>query len=54
MTTNVANLKELFDKCNRGLENIILTFDQDQIEDTNKHIGKALQSLHQLLVSALD
>ena len=46
--------KLLFDQCNRGLENIISTFDQDHLEDKNGHVGKELQSLRQLLASGFD
>ena len=45
-TNNSFNLlsyiKEIFDKWNRDLEKIILTFDQDNLEDENRNVGKAL------------
>jgi len=48
------DIKELFDLWNYRLENMILSFNRNQIEDKNGHVGKALQSLRQLLASGFD
>jgi len=39
---------------NRGPKRIILTFDQDNLKDENRHVGKALQSLCQFFVFGFD
>ena len=46
-----TDIKKLSHPWNCGLQNITLSFNNDQIEDKNGHIGKALQSLRQLLTS---
>jgi len=48
------DIQNLYDKCNRRLEKIILTFDHDHLEDKNANVEKALQSLRQLLASEFD
>jgi len=48
------DIKEIFDKWNRVLKEIISTFDQDHLEDKNKHVGNALESLRQLLAFEFD
>jgi len=48
------NIKEMFNKWNRLLKNIITTFDGYDLEDNNGLVGRALQSLCQLLASGFD
>jgi len=45
------DIKKLFDKWNRCLKKFISTFDQYHLEDENRHVGKAIQSLCELLAS---
>ena len=44
-------IKKLFDPWNRAFEDVILSFNKNQIKDKNGHVGKALQSLRELLAS---
>ena len=47
-------MKSLFDQCNRLLENIISTFDQEYLKDKNGHVGKVIQSLCELVATRFD
>ena len=41
--------------CEIVLETVIISFfHEDHIEDKNGHVGKMLQSLHQLITSGFD
>jgi len=47
-------IQKLLDPANCKLENIISSFNEDQIEDKNERVGKALQSLRQLHAPEFD
>jgi len=48
------DIKKKFDKWNRCLKKIISTFDRYHLEDKNRHVGKAIQLLCELLASGFD
>jgi len=50
----LSDIKYIFNEWNRVFKEIMLTFDQDHLEDDNGRVENALQSLRQLLASGFD